>query len=316
MNIKETIMSAGSKALFKVKKASPELLIFGGIITGGYATYKLCKQTLKVTEIVDETKEALEKIHTQEEKLANGEEPKYEDKETGELVPYTEEVAKRDKFIAYLQCGAKMCKNYAPALGLYILSVLMILGGFKIIKGRYVTTMAVLTSTQGQFKKYRKLIADKYGKDIDLETLLGVEHTTETEEEMDEKGNLKVKETEKHTATKSPRDDDSDFTRLFDELNAKTWKNDPIANFTFLKSVEKWCTNRLRTRGHLFLNEVYDALGMEHTKCGALCGWVLDGNGDDFVDFGLDNIPKDWEWYEEPNMWLNFNCEGAIYDKI
>jgi hypothetical protein len=313
MNIKETIMSAGSKALFKVKKASPELLIFGGIITGGYATYKLCKQTLKVTEIVDETKETLEKIHTQEDKLNNGEEPKYE--ENGELVPYTEEVAKRDKFIAYLQCGTKIAKNYAPAVGLYILSIAMILGGFKIIKGRYVATMGVLTATQNSFKEYRKKIADKYGKNIDLETLLGVEHTTETEEEVDKKGNIKVKETEKHTATKS-RDDDSDFTRLFDELNAKTWKNDPVANFTFLKSVEKWCTNRLRTRGHLFLNEVYDALGMEHTKTGALCGWILDGNGDDFVDFGLDGIPREWDWYEEPNMWLNFNCEGAIYDKI
>jgi hypothetical protein len=313
MNIKETIMNVGSKALFKAKKVSPELLIFGGIITGGAATYMMCKQTLKVEGIVDDTKEVIEKIHVQEEKLANGEEPKYE--ENGELVSYTEEVAKRDKFIAYLQCGTKIAKNYAPAVGLYVLSIAMILGGFKIIKGRYVATMGVLTATQNSFKEYRKKIADKYGKNIDLETLLGVEHTTETEEEVDKKGNIKVKETEKHTATKS-RDDDSDFTRLFDELNAKTWKNDPVANFTFLKSVEKWCTNRLRTRGHLFLNEVYDALGMEHTKTGALCGWILDGNGDDFVDFGLDGIPREWDWYEEPNMWLNFNCEGAIYDKI
>lgn len=314
MSIKETLTQAGSKMLFKVKKASPELLIFGGIITGGVATYMMCKQTLKVADIVDETKETLNTIHEQEAKIEAGEEPKYEDKETGEIIPYTTEVAKKDKTIAYLQCGAKVVKNYAPAAGLYILSVVMILGGFKIIKGRYVTTMAVLSATQGKFAKYRKLIADKYGKDIDLETLLGVEHDTKVDEVVDEKGNITVKETETHTANHN--NDDADYCVLFDELNCRTWKNDPVANYTFLKGMEKWATNRLRSRGHLFLNEIYDALGKERTKTGALCGWVLNGEGDDFVDFGLDNIPREWDWYEEPNMWLTFNCQGAIYDKI
>lgn len=315
MSIKQTLTNIGAKALFKCKKYAPEGLIIGGIITGGVATFMMCKQTLNVEGIVDETKETLDKIHEQEEKIANGEEPKYQDKKTGEIVPYTTEVAKRDKTIAYFQCGAKFFKNYAPAVGLYILSVAMILGGFKIIKGRYVATMGVLTATQNSFKEYRKKIADKYGKNIDLETLLGVEHTTETEESVDEKGNMTVKETEKHTATKN-RYDDSDFTRLFDEVNARTWKNNAVANFDFLKGMERWCTERLRNKGHIFLNEVYDCLGMDHTPTGALCGWTLSGDGDDYVSFGIDNIPKDWEWYDEPNMWLNFNCEGAIYDKI
>jgi len=315
MSIKQTLMSAGSKALFKVKKASPELLIFGGIVTGGVATFMLCKQTLNVESIIDETKETLDKVHEQEAKIEAGEEPKYKDKKTEELIPYTKETAKRDKTIAYLQCGAKMVKNYAPAAGLYILSVVMILGGFKIIKGRYVTTMAVLSTTQSAFKDYRNKIADKYGKTVDLETLLGVEHTEETEESIDEDGNIKVKETEKHTATRN-RVDDSDFCRLFDELNAKTYKMDAIANYTWLKQAEKYATQRLRDRGHLFLNEVYDMLGMEHTSTGAICGWRVNGDGDDFVSFGLESIPSEWDWYEEPAMWLNFNCEGVIYDKI
>lgn len=315
MNIKQTLTNIGAKLIFKGKKYAPEGLVLGGIITGGIATYMMCKQTLNVEEIIDETKETLDKVHEQEEKLANGEEPKYKDKKTEEIVPYTAEVAKRDKTIAYLQCGAKMVKNYAPAMGLYILSIVMILGGFKIIKGRYVTAMGVLSATQTAFKDYRNKIAEKYGKSIDLETLLGVEHTEETEESVDENGNMTIKEKEKHTATRT-RVDDSDFTRLFDELNAKTFKMDAIANYTWLSQAEKWATQRLRDRGHLFLNEVYDILGMEHTSTGAICGWRINGDGDDFVSFGIDNIPREWDWYEEPNFWLNFNCEGVIYDKI
>ena len=47
----------------KLKKHSPELLLIGGVVTGGIATVAACKATLKVTEILEGAKETIDVIH-------------------------------------------------------------------------------------------------------------------------------------------------------------------------------------------------------------------------------------------------------------
>ena len=39
---------------------------------------------------------------------------------------------------------------------------------------------------------------------------------------------------------------------------------------------QNWADERLKSRGHLFLNEVYDMLVARRTKAGAQVGWVYD----------------------------------------
>ena len=91
----------------------------------------------------------------------------------------------------------------------------------------------------------------------------------------------------------------------------------------FLKDQQRYANDRLKTKGCLFLNEVYDMLGFQRTKAGACVGWVYDEKhptGDNFVDFGLYNGYNDrtnaFVNGRERSVILDFNVDGYILDLI
>ena len=82
-------------------------------------------------------------------------------------------------------------------------------------------------------------------------------------------------------------DEYSDYARVFDEGNSN-WKNNNDYNLMFLGQVQNWANMRLKQRGYLFLNEVYDALGMRGSAEGQIVGWTDHGE-DQYVSLGIDN---------------------------
>lgn len=98
------------------------------------------------------------------------------------------------------------------------------------------------------------------------------------------------------------------------------WSTNPERNTYFLMSQQDYFNDLLRNRGHLYLNEVYDALGIPRTKAGQLVGWVYDEKnpiGDNYVDFGIDEERnQDFANGKTPNALLVFNVDGIIIDKI
>ena len=79
--------------------------------------------------------------------------------------------------------------------------------------------------------------------------------------------------------------------------------------------------NLLKSRGYLFLNEVYEALGFPITKAGQVVGWLYrpdNPNGDNYVDFGIFNLQSekacDFVNGYERSLVLDFNVDGNIYD--
>ena len=73
----------------------------------------------------------------------------------------------------------------------------------------------------------------------------------------------------------------------------------------------------------MFLNDVYDALGIPRSKAGQVVGWIYDEknpNGDNFVDFGIYDLYKegsrDFVNGYERTIWLDFNVDGPILDLI
>lgn len=111
----------------------------------------------------------------------------------------------------------------------------------------------------------------------------------------------------------------SDYTRVFD-YSCTGWSTSSEWNLIFLKNQQSYCNELLRTRGHLFLNEVYDALGIPKTKAGQIVGWVYDENNitsDNFVDFGLyDERNYDFINGSKNTAILDFNVDGNILDRI
>lgn len=102
--------------------------------------------------------------------------------------------------------------------------------------------------------------------------------------------------------------DEHDVIVKFDR-EARNWSEDQRVNQYFLKTIQSYMNDRLRARGHVFLNEVYDELGMPRTIYGQLNGWLL-VNGKD-VGFEVLGEPN-----EDGSIILKFSTDGEIYEHI
>lgn len=98
-----------------------------------------------------------------------------------------------------------------------------------------------------------------------------------------------------------------------------TWSPNPDYSEAFLRNIQNYFNDLLRTRGHVFLNEVLDQIGLERTPAGAVCGWVK-GAGDDYIDFGyMEGFIRDRKLDSDlcrKNIHLNFNVDGLIWNMI
>ena len=296
-----------SKAGFKIKKHSPEILIVAGIAGVVTSAVMACKATTKINDILDQTKEEVGKVN---DALAN------------EKIPedvYSKEDAKKDLAIIYIQTGVKLVKLYGPSLILGALSITSILASNNILRKRNVALAAAYAAIDNGFKEYRGRVIERFGKDIDRELKYNIKAKEISETTVDENG----KET---TVTKTvpvvESEEPSDYARFFCE-GCAGWTKDPEMNLVFLKQQQNWANELLKTRGHLFLNEVYDMLGIERSKAGQVVGWVYDETNpdcDNYVDFGIYDIYNERKrafvngW--ERSILLDFNVDGNIYSLL
>ena len=113
----------------------------------------------------------------------------------------------------------------------------------------------------------------------------------------------------------------SQYAKFFDESSSH-WTNYSEMNLMFLRQQEVYATELLKKRGHLFLNEVYDMLGLPRSKVGQMVGWIYDPEnpdhiGDNYVDFYLyDEKQRNFINGYERTVLLDFNVDGMIIDKI
>jgi hypothetical protein len=88
-------------------------------------------------------------------------------------------------------------------------------------------------------------------------------------------------------------------------------------NRLFVTCQQNYLNHVLQVRGHVFLNEAYDALGLERSTAGAVVGWVMGDNGDNYIDFGIFEAQNArFVNGSERSILLDFNVDGVIYDKI
>lgn len=306
------IKSAGNfivKHTAKIQKHSPEILVVTGVVGAVASAVMACKATLKVDEVVGDAKDKIDVIH---ESLDKGETP------AG--LAYSEDDHKKDLAMVYAQTGLKFVKLYAPSVALGALSIASILGGHNILRKRNIALAAAYTALDGSFKDYRKRVIERFGDTVDRELKYNLKAKKITEAIVGEDGKEKK---EKVTAeiVEDPTSY-SDYARFYDD-GCTGWTKDPEYNLMFLKAQQQYANDLLRSRGHLFLNEVYDMLGIPRTKAGQVVGWVYNEDnpvGDNFVDFGLYDIRRqpvrDFVNGYERVILLDFNVDGVIYDLI
>lgn len=97
----------------------------------------------------------------------------------------------------------------------------------------------------------------------------------------------------------------------FDAQNPNFNKASREHNHFFVHSVQSHMNDILRFRGHVFLNDVFDAMGYPRTALGALVGWALDFGHTSFIEFKIVDHQDVGD-----SMSLIFNPQGIIFDKI
>lgn len=303
MNLKREAI----KLLLKGKKYSPELLTALGVVTFVGAIVVACKQTLKADEILDAHREDMERVEEAKQIAAENEDD--------ERYEYPAEQVVKDKINVYAHTIVKFGKLYLPAIGLGVVSLASFLGANKILKMRYVAVTAAFNAVNEAFERYRKRVIEEGGVDLDRHYMYGAERSKMEIVDVDESGKVTK---HKEVVETINSDNGNLYSRFFDS-SCEDWDKNPELNMQFLQVRQTWANNMLQTRGHLFLNEVYDMLGFERSAAGSVVGWVL-GNGDDFVDFGLYNQDsKSTRRFVnglENVILLDFNVDGVIYDKI
>lgn len=294
------------KTKLGIKKHSPEILVAAGIGTGIIAAIVACKQTIKANDIVAEARKSLQNIEDVKELAANNE------------VEYTEENEQEDRKTIGMQVAVGMVKTYALPVGLGILSITCILAGHHILKKRNVALAAAYSALSTDFMNYRKRVVDKYGKDVDFMLKNGLEKQIVANQVVDPETG-EVKETKEEVLTYEG-DKLSQYARVFDEVGSTQWTPSADHNRAFLLMEQNYFNERIRTRGYIFLNEVYERLGFRPTKAGSVVGWVYQNADYEGIDFGIftAHTQKAAEFLEgtEPSIILDFNVQGDILSLV
>jgi len=290
-----------------IQKFSPEILLCLGI-TGIVASNVLaCKATLKVEAVLDNHRDKVDKIHKCWEKVEEGE---------IDISEYSEQDKNKDLVVTYTQTTVDFIKLYGPAVTLGVASIACIVAGQGIMKKRNIALMAAYKIVEEGFAAYRKRVIEEHGEEIDYMYKHGLRKQEVIEAAYIDEEGIKHKAQKKQAFIDDPNGL-SVYARFFDE-SCDQWTKNPEYNLMFLRSQQNYYNDMLKSRGHVFLNEVYDALGIPRTQAGAVVGWMISNNGDNYIDFGVfdGDRPRVRNFVNgyERSILLDFNVDGVIYD--
>lgn len=302
-NVKEVAIRTLSRGGLLASKYSPQILFGLGLAGVVTSTVLACKATLKVDEILEKSQGDIDKVRKAEETL---------DPEV-----YTKQMYQKDLAVAYGRRGLDMAKLYGPAALIGVAGVSCLLGSHIVLSKRNIAVVAAYKLIEESYAKYRDRVTAELGPDKDRMFRYGINQETVTETTVDADGK-KVKQ--KVVVETCDPNGVSEYARFFDEFS-RNWQKNAELNLVFLKAQQNFANDLLKAQGHLFLNEVYDMLGMPRSKAGSVVGWVVNSReGDNFVDFGIYNpynsAGRDFVNGYERSILLDFNVDGVIYDLI
>ena len=294
------------KSKMELKKHSPEILTAAGIITGIAAAVIACKQTIKATEIIQDAQNSLKDIEDVKTLVEHGE------------AEYTEEDEANDRKTIAIQTTVNIAKTYALPVALGVVSITCILASNHILKKRNAALAAAFSALSTDFANYRKRVVDKYGKEADFMLKNGLEKQLVAHQIIDPETG-EVKEEQKEVLTYSG-DKLSQYARIFDEVSSTQWTPSADHNRAFLLMEQNFFNERIKTRGYIFLNEVYERLGFRPTKAGSVVGWVYKNADFEPIDFGIFTAhtqkAADFLNGDEPSIILDFNVQGDILTMV
>lgn len=286
MFISPKITRLVGRGVLQAQKHSPVILTATGVVALLGAGVLAAKATLKLDETLTEAETRLDRAKALVE--AGSDEPA--------IVTRT-----------IVHNALQICKLYWQPATLAIGGTVLVLAGHHILRQRNAALVVAYTGLEQAFKNYRERVVEKYGAEVDKEIRYGIR--TDKVEQADGK---------KKNVTTVDRASTGDYIFDFGPTN-ENWVGNYEHNLFFLSGHTNIFNDLLRSRGHLFLSEVLDGLGIPRTPASIVTGWIYDPNkekdpahqGDNFVDLGIVDL-----WETHGYILLDINVDGVIYDKI
>lgn len=291
MNIPDSVTRTFSRQLLKLRKQSPHILFGTGVVGVLAGTVLACRATLRAEPVLTEMESDIAWMK------ANRDRRVAED-------GYTDREYQKDMAYVYTKHSLRLARLYAPAATVTIASIGALTGSHVTMTRRNNALMATVNVVTNAYAEYRERVRKEIGEDRELELYYNVGKETIVDE------NGKKREIAVPDPTKF-----SIHARFFDE-GSIYWKKNPELNRLFVQTQQNYANDLLHARGHVFLNEVYDMLGIERSAAGQVVGWIL-GNGANFIDFGMfDGRSREFINGNERTILLDFNVDGQILNLL
>lgn len=283
----------------KIKHASPTIMTVGGVGALLAAGVLAVRQTTHMNAVVTNFQHGLEAIEKE------GRKPEYSDGDRMVM-----------KAGVYTGLTIETLKVYMVPLALAATGTVAILYAHGIMRKREASLIAAYGILQRGFDAYRERVKESFGEAVEKQINDGHEVRVYVADDGEN-----VKWEQKKDASVPRYGQSSEYAREFGQDSMYWSDSHPEMNLVYLRAQEKFANHKLQAKGHVFLNEIYDALGFKRSKAGAVVGWTRDG-GDGFIDFGLfepgSEEENDYFYYFNGNVpiLVDFNVDGLILDEI
>jgi Family of unknown function (DUF6353) len=278
-------------------KHSPTILFATGVVGVVATAVTASRSTLKLEEVIDRGTTDLAKAQILRDE---------------QRIDYSEQDYKQDALVIYSRTAVDIVKLYALPISLGFISIACLTKSHRILTRRNAAITAAYSALDLGFREYRDRVKQEFGPDIERHFRYGSERQTITQDTPEGPKEITVRRANIDT-------DHSIYARFFDQLS-RVWQKEPEYNLVFLRAQQNYANDMLKARGHLFLNEVYDLLGIDRSGAGQVVGWVIGDTGDNYVDFGIFNQDNpraiDFVNGREGAILLDFNVDGVVYDRI
>ncbi|MET0785760.1 MAG: DUF6353 family protein [Paenisporosarcina sp.] len=284
----KSVIFRTNRQILVLRKNSPHIFFAGGMVGIVTSTVLACRSTLKLSKKLDEIQSTFNDVEV----LKNDSK-------------YPIEEYRRDFIYVYSKATLTIIKLYSPSIVIGVISIGALTGSHVQMSRRNTALMAAYAAVQQAYEEYRNRIRSEIGPERERELYAGITKEI-TQNEKGELEEIKVFDPNRVSA----------YARFFDEYS-QYWERDPEVNKLYVQCQQNFANDLLQARGHVFLNEVYDMLGIERSSAGQSVGWVIGDDGDNYVNFHI------FEAYNsafvnghERSILLDFNVDGVIWDKI
>lgn len=291
--IPNSVTQTLAKQVLQAKMNSPHIFFGLGVagVIGG--TVLACRATLKLQDTLDEIEDEVKEVKGLHESR------KAVVKEFDEAEYY------KDLAYVYGKGAGRVVRLYGPSVAIGVISVASLTGSHITLTRRNTSLTVALATLSKAYNDYRERVKLEIGPEREKDVYLAAENKV-----------VELPDGTKEIAKFVDPNKMSPYCKFFDEYSS-AWEKDEEINRLFVQCQQTYANQKLQAQGYLFLNDVYDMLKIERSKAGQHVGWMLDGDGDGYVDFGIFDVRnRDFVNGNERSILLDFNVDGVIIDKV